>query len=243
MTMAHLEDDELAGLIEGALDREDERAVATHLAACSDCGSRLREVRSLLALLPESVDEMVPRDRVKQGLLARASGDREQPQNVARPARRRRFGFVELPIYAVLAGVLAAAVTGALAANLLRSDPDTNSGLLEAITGTNRGIVLPMAGTEVAPGVRAALLAPQGAQRVYVVASNVPPPPAGQAYHLYLYENGSPVRAAVLEPDSRGRISAVLDAPLARFNAMEVDIQPVGTTTPGGPAVLKSNLP
>jgi hypothetical protein len=155
----------------------------------------------------------------------------------------RRPSLAIWPSLAIAAAVLGAAVLGAVAWSFLAPASDSNQGLLLALTGSEKGTVLPMDGTEVAPGVRAALLAPEGLDRVYVVASNVPKPPAGQAYHLYLYEGGKPQPAIVLEPDARGRVNAVLDAPLNRFDAMEVDIQPLGTSVPGGPAVLKSKLP
>lgn len=246
MMLTHPEEELLAGHLEGALDAPEEALVAEHLATCAECTERLVEIRALLALIPEMVDDLMPPASVKTGLMAAIERERRadaDPATVEPIKPASRWNFAWWPSMAIAAALVVAAFLGAVAWSVVAPAADSNEGLLLALTGTGKGTVLPMDGTNEAPNVRAALLAPAGVDRVYVVASNVPQPPAGQAYHLYLFEDGKPQPAIVLQPDAMGRVNAVLDAPLSRFDAMEVDIQPVGTSAPGGTAVLKSKLP
>ena len=234
----------LAGYLLDALEPEEARNVHVHLVACDECTATLADVNALLSTLPETVDDITPSAGLKTSILDAARPTAAAVPTPIRSAETPKFTRPRwVPGLALAAVIALAAVLGGLVWAVVGGNSESNNGLIEALTGNSKNTVLPMNGTDAAPGVRAALLAPSGVDRVYVVASNVPQPPSGQAYHLYLYENGAPIKAATLTPDNNGHISAVLNAPLSRFSSMEVDLQPVGTETPGGSAVLKSSLP
>jgi hypothetical protein len=108
--------------------------------------------------------------------------------------------------------------------------------LLEAVSSSSR--VLTMEGTDAAPDVDAALvLGEQGG--VAVIANNGPAPESGQGYHLWLFRDGEAQYAGLLEPDDEGDVLVALEANIDEYDAMEVDLQPLASTAPGGTTVLE----
>lgn len=244
----HIEEELLAAYALDTIEDGEASLVRDHLLTCEACQIQLAEIRSLFALLPEGVDDVAPPAGLQARILAEAVGSIQNAMPVAaQPVVRlpeRPRSFAPRQLLAIAAALFVGAVLGAALWSAIRpsSGSDDLDGLLQAIAGGD-SIVLPMNGTAEAPDVRAALVVRPEADIVHVLASNVPALPAGQAYHLYLYENGQPVHAASFLPDEDGKVNAVLNVDFDRFEAMEVDIQALGTTTPGGTAVLKSSLP
>jgi hypothetical protein len=125
---------------------------------------------------------------------------------------------------------------------LARGGSDPSNSLIPAVTGSAQ--VLTMRGTENAPGVTAALLVPEDGEGVTVLASNVPPAPEGEGYHLWLFADGEPHSGGALVPDDDGLVLATIESVrLTEFERMEVDVQPVGAGAPGGVMVLGGDLP
>ncbi len=78
---------------------------------------------------------------------------------------------------------------------------------------------------------------------VVAMAGRLPPPPAGQAYHLWLTQAGqssAPQLAGVLA-FNQGFGLLVFDAaqPGPTYNAAWVTLQPPGSAAPAGPTVLR----
>jgi anti-sigma-K factor RskA len=261
MTTHNHVDELIAGYLLGAIEPGESERVRMHVDECAGCQRMLAETRDVLAALPDEVDELSPRNSLKAKIIAAAQADidgaaQAETKTEPRPAAdtggtapRARFGGA-LPRWAPLAAVSAivvvafASVLGwAITLNDRIDQRDERIAQLQTfIDAVPRSqTVLTMGGTDAAPQVHAALVVADG-DRVHVIATDVPLPEAGSGYHLWLFENGEPVHAAVLQPDERGFITAVLEADLAMFDSMLVDLQPVDATTPGGVTVLQGGL-
>lgn len=247
-----------AGFLLGALEPSEHEAVRTHVASCASCAAALSETRAVLAVLPDSLDEieeLTPRPSVKASLLsqarAEAAGAAPRPANVtaftpraestkASPVWRRYGGYAA-------AAVLVLAVAGGMGAwvavlNDRIEDRDAKLAasreLIDAITVSQT--VLTMEGTEAAPNVHAALVVDKAS--VVVLASNVPPPAAGTGYHLWLFDGETPVYGGLLTPDRSGVVKTSVAVDLRQFDRMEVDVQPLDATSPGGVTVVGGEL-
>lgn len=256
MSTPHV-DELIDGYLLGALDAGEVVSVRAHLQTCGACALLLAESRAVLSALPESLDDLMPRPDVKHRLLemaatsddappidvGRAPGDARRPAPLR--AGRRRFAQW------ALVGAAAAAVVvliGALAAwGIVQTNrlDDRDAELAQARRTLDNVVssarVLTMRGTEAAPQVNAALVV-SGDGEVLVLANNVPQAEPGAGYHLWLFDaDGEPVHV-ILQPDEKGQIAASLEADLAQFDAMEVDVQPLDATEPGGVTVLAGEL-
>ena len=76
---------------------------------------------------------------------------------------------------------------------------------------------------------------------VAVTASRLPPPPAGQAYTMWVISDGPPTAVGVLVPDASGRASLVVPGPLTlpRLVSLRVTLETgTGAGRPAGPTCL-----
>jgi anti-sigma-K factor RskA len=106
-----------------------------------------------------------------------------------------------------------------------------------------------------APATRAVSLAGQGEgqgaaakafldtenRRLFLYVYNLPPPPAGQTYQLWLIVAGTPVSMGVfgVEPDGRARLDAASVPAFSGEVTVAVTIEPLGgVPQPTGPIIL-----
>lgn len=255
MSVQHV-GDLIDGYLLGALDAPDADRVRTHLQACNACAALLGETRAVLSVLPESLDELMPRPHVRQRLLEMAAAESDGAQS-ATPVRAdrsappvpTRLERLRLPRWVPVsaAAAVVVAIAGLAAWGVVQTNrlDDRNAELAQARRALDDVVasarVLTMRGTEAAPQVNAALVVSHE-DEVLVLANNVPQPEPGAGYHLWLFDaDGEPVHV-ILQPDENGQIVASLEANLAQYDAMEVDIQPLDATEPGGVTVLAGEL-
>lgn len=259
MTSHNHVDELMAGYLLGAIEPGESERVRTHVDECADCQRLLDETRDVLAALPDDVDELSPRNSLKTKIMAAAQADIDgaaQPEPAPRPgadtgaaAPRPAFGeaMARWAPIGVVSAIVIAGFVGLIGWAMVLNDriderDDRIAQLQTFVDAVPRSeTVLTMEGTEAAPEVHAALVVADG-DRVHVIATGVPLPEAGSGYHLWLFENGEPVHAAVLQPNQQGVITAVLEANIALFDSMQVDLQPVDATAPGGVTVLQGGL-
>lgn len=256
MSTQHV-DELIDGYLLGALEAGEVLQVRAHLQACAACVSLLAESRAVLSALPHALDDLVPRPEVRRRLLEMAAADTEQAPVDAtsapdddrrpiplRPGRSRFAAWAPLGAAAAAVVVLIGGLAAWGIAQTNRLD-DRDAELAQARRTLDNVVssarVLTMRGTEAAPQVNAALVV-SGDGEVLVLANNVPQPEPGAGYHLWLFDaDGEPVHV-ILQPDENGQIVASLEANLARYDAMEVDVQPLDATEPGGVTVLAGEL-
>jgi hypothetical protein len=77
-------------------------------------------------------------------------------------------------------------------------------------------------------------------EHVVVMAARLPAPPDGMAYHLWLTRDGTTSLAGVLNTNEQGFGMLVFDAPVDGpvYEAVEVTLQPTGSTEKSGTTVL-----
>ena len=69
---------------------------------------------------------------------------------------------------------------------------------------------------------------------VVAMAGRLPIPPAGQAYHLWVTEDGKTYLAGVMKVDEKGfgLLVFTADRPGPVYEAAELILQPIGSTSP-----------
>jgi hypothetical protein len=102
---------------------------------------------------------------------------------------------------------------------------------------TTRRVLRPPAGDSRAYGK---LFTRTGLTHVVAMAARLPPPPPGQAYHLWLTSGGQTELAGVLAVNSAGFGLLIHEAQTDQptYAAAEVTLQPAGSTTLGGESIL-----
>jgi anti-sigma-K factor RskA len=263
--MSHDAYDSLAAVYAvGALDGDELAQFEAHLAGgCDHCEAALRESREALARLTLDEPRAIPPTDVKDALLRRIAIEPVRAGAPSRPPERRRW--VPWAAATAAAAVISAMLTGGFVASRYEAQLGVMArevtrirdeirrrdvALLDEIA-TYRGVVELLAD----PATRVVDLRGQGpnaeaAGRVvwheraggYLIATKLPPLPAGKAYEAWLLGGPAPRPAGVFTVDASGQGSRKLDpaagAPTKGF-AVTVESE-AGTSEPTGPIVLAS---
>lgn len=242
------------------LGSEEEALVRPHLdGGCPRCAAELAAAREALDLLPFGLPPREPSPMVKARLLARVRQEEAARSAAPRPIARART-FAASVAAAILAGVLTAEYAtrradGVIAGLQERIDRQTAklTALQNQIRATQESIRLVSA-----PGVLVVELKGQGPQaessaRIFwdrkrdrweLYAANLPSPPAGKTYQLWLITASAKVSAGVFEETAQaasGRVS--LPAAAGPVVAAAVTDEPAGgSSQPTGSILLLGKL-
>jgi len=248
------EDLELYAL--GALDADERRAFATHLASCAMCRQRLAAAQQRMGLLGTAVQQIAPAPHVKQMLLQRVREESPVSPVVVASSRPSFWAFLKQPVLAWSCAALIGAVAFGFAdknhelqgrLNSLTAEMQTQQA---AVTNDRRvAELLNSPQTQ-----RVALKQPTDASRpegkVYYqqkqgllfYASNLPAAPSNHVYQLWLVPTeGAPIPAGIFQTNAKGEGSVVLpQLPAgATAKAFAVTLEPAGgVPLPTGPKVL-----
>lgn len=255
MKMRHVED-LVDGYLLGALEPAEAGMAGAHVDSCVACRQLLRESRQTIALLPESVEEMLPRTDVKLRLM---SAVRAEVRAVAAPPRGpasmlpfrmdlrssnralrwASLGVAAAFIFGVVGGLAGWALI--LGDRLNQKDDDLVKGrdALETLLHSDHQIRIESHYRDA--DVTAVLALPSGEQPLLLL-SDAPRLPTGEGYHVWLIGGGTPVSAGVLEPNDGGDATKRIDADLSKYERMEIDAQPASASAPGGERVLEGAL-
>jgi hypothetical protein len=222
-------DELLAGYALRSLSGDDaaeaDRLLFEHVPGCARCRETLLAFSDTVADLAFGADRMTP----PETLLPRLH--RELEPRTARSAPGRWV--------AVASGVAAILVVGGLTVSLgLRAgDLQTNNDLLgDALAFSQRpdADTAPLVGAEAAdPAPVSQITAPEE-DHFYLIGGDVPSPPTGLVYGIWLSDGGDPVFAGTFPPGSG---MTVVDVPFDRssFDRVLITLEVEGTvpSTPG----------
>jgi anti-sigma-K factor RskA len=219
----------LAGYVLGALGPEDERAaerhLREHLPGCASCRATLEELRSVA------------------GELALAAAPRRPPALLLPRLRRaveRRARTRRLRPASVAAGVVLAAALGGL--GIVRGGPGgvAEAGLLTQLSPEHLDQALALtARTDaqaVAVGPATEVHAP-GLDHFYVLGRDVPLPPPGSVYRLWLVGAAGYRYLGEFRPAPDGTVVLRIEAQPQAWDGVLVTLEPAGSapSEPGRP--------
>jgi anti-sigma-K factor RskA len=232
--------DRTAAYVLGALDPAERLEFEAHLADCAVCASDVRSFAPVAGWLAHAGSDAQPSPRVRYRLLSAIS-------------KRPRWSRSSL---AVAASILLAIALGGYAAQLRGRVTGLESQLREAtrraeasegqmaearrvaFSAQSQVAILAapdltridLAGQPAAPTAAARAFWSRSRGLVFT-ASNLPAPPPGRAYQLWvLTAQPAPISAGMLAPDASGRVIARFETPpdLPRPVAMAVTLEPEG---------------
>jgi anti-sigma-K factor RskA len=218
----HEEAFELTGAyVLGALSAEERSAFEVHLASCSRCTAEVRALRPVTDALGQGSRPIDPPPGARASLahaIAAADATRDSaPPRAAWPAW--------LAIAATLALVVGA---GSYAINA-RRESDRHR-LVNSVLAAPDLARIDLAGQPAAPSATARAYWSRS-NGLVLLASNLPPLPAGRTYQLWvLTAEPAPISAGLLQPDRDGHASMTVVTPvnMPAPVAMAVTIEPAG---------------
>jgi anti-sigma-K factor RskA len=247
----------------GALEPEERASFEAHLANCLRCAAEVRALSPVAAALATTSPAVAPSPGVRQRLLEAIGGPTHGAARVGPSSPRRSH----LSYYALAASVALAAFAGGYAMQLrgrvttlearlrdatLRAD--TNERLVadarHSGVETQRTVLVLAAPDLARIDLTGQPAAPQASARAFwsrsrglvFTASNLPAPPPGRAYQLWvLTAQPAPISAGMLKLDANGRTTAMIDTPqdIPKPVAMAVTLEPeAGVPSPTGDKYL-----
>jgi anti-sigma-K factor RskA len=251
--------DELAVYALNELHGDDLQEFEQHLETCASCRRELQAMRSDLGLLGLSVVGPRPPARSKERLM-RAIAD--EPRGVATPAAttttgRKNFWLAWIPAAIALAVIVFAISLRQSNQSLhdqiaeLRNryndqkiqlaQAQENMRLLLAPDAVHVSLTPPKSGKQ--PNATAIVSPSQN--RMTLMASNLPPVPAGKAYELWIIPpQGAPVNAGVFKPDEHGN-AIMLDhqLPTVQMKTFALTVEDeAGSDKPTSPIVIVGSM-
>lgn len=205
----------------GALEAEDEDAVARHLAGCRRCRHEFTDYCATVDALALTVPLRTPPAELRSRIL-----DAIHP--------RRRLIALAPRAAAAIAAVLVVAL---LASNVFlwrelsaaRADARP-AGRGDAVAAVPTLVWYDLAGDAPQPEARGTLCAEPNGRIAWLIVEGLPPLPPGRVYQAWLVRGDDRTSAGLFSVDERGRgfLTIRLDQPLRSFQAMGVTDEPDG---------------
>jgi anti-sigma-K factor RskA len=227
--------DDLAAYALGALDADEAAALEEHLRGCDACAEYLTWLAPAVELLPASVEQLEPPERLRENLMAAVraeAGAESQPEAPVTP-RRRRWN-IGGPVMRPATGFAAVAVLamGAALGYVL-----SNSG------GDDRDTVQAKAvGTVPADALVASVEHGAGGDAILHV-ERAPALAAGDVYQAWVSRGGTVEPAASFRPHEDGTAEAALGDTLEGADAVLVTEEPTpNEQQPTSAPILRADL-
>ena len=216
----HYADDVGAYLLR-ALPELDAQAFRRHLVDCSECRDELEHLRPAAEALPRSVEPFVPPASLKRSLMEVVKAEARERGGVEAVGRRRLFSRSRLAIVTArvaFAGAVAVLVVGAA----------IGFGLDRATRGgeARRTIAAHVDRSMLSRG-SARLEVPGAGRSATLVVRDLPPPPAGKVYEVWI-ERGGRIRpaGALFDVGRDGRGAAAIPGGVRSASAVLVTREP-----------------
>jgi anti-sigma-K factor RskA len=238
MTDSHLVFQEnLAAYALGALDADDARALQAHLQTCESCRARLAGYQRLSAGLLAALPPRPPSRNLKRTLVQHLEGR-------ARPKSGWRFGQAALAAALMLMLVLNLFTTFQVYSLKQEQTEFTGQYGLEQTAIAMLAYPSTQSITFDQSGISGSLLVDKKRNLLAIFAWNLPRPPAGRTYQMWLIDpQGDRSSGGFLIPEGdEPFVMAVIasPAPLTGFVGLGITIEPAGgSPTPTGPKVLR----
>jgi anti-sigma-K factor RskA len=218
----------------GALSEEEAYGFQAHLEVCASCRDEVGRLRVAADALPLAVPHAAPPPELKTRLMAIVEAEAEASAAAPKPRRtpfwERARGLMVRPAFAAAAAALLL-VVGGVTGFAVRGGDDALSR------------VIPMtADGAKARGAQARIV--QTGQGVEVRVSDMPAPPPGRVYQVWLQRDGdAPTPDAVFTVDRDGRGSVAVLGKTSGSDAVLVTDEPLGgSTVPSRQPVLRGRL-
>ena len=252
---SEIDHDEIRALLPlyavGALEGEEEEAVAGHLPACDSCPMELAEWTRLVGDLAFTPERRAPPERLRSSLLAAVSS-RERPVHPPQPPSFGRLRRTAAPLAAALA-LFAVGVSAYLASQTqeLAASQDT----LEArVAGQQETIRFLTSDALVTVSLQPEPAWSQATGRVYLapgesmgmlVVQRMPVLPSGRSYQLWLVVDGDRDSGGMFGVDESGSGYLVIHAPrpLSQYAWAGITEEPEeGSPSPSGDRLMGGSL-
>ena len=232
--------DQAAAYVLGALTASERQAFEAHLAGCVVCATDVRSLAPAAAALAQLVPAVEPSAAVRARLLAAVSRRSPFPMSwlaaAASVALAVALGGYAAQLRGRVTGLesrlreatLRADASERQVADARRAAFDAQSAV--AVLAAPDMARIDLAGQPAAPNATARAFWSRSRGLVFT-ASNLPAPPPGRAYQLWvLTAQPAPISAGMLTLDADGRVNARFDTPpdLPRPVAMAVTLEPDG---------------
>ncbi len=230
-----------------AVTPAERQEIQAHLAECPACTSRLKELRSVVELLPMSVAQVTPSASLKARIMATIEQERkaalESQKTPPRPQRVRKQGW-SMRLLAVAAVLMLALLGGmttwnvALAHQVGTLQHQVNN--LQSQSTTTYSI----AGGQSALGATGQLIYLPQQHLTVIIVRGLPPLKGTQVYQGWLIQGKQPVSIGLLSVQNG---VATIDYPggIAGYNAAAVSMERGPTATqnaPAGPVVAVGTI-
>jgi anti-sigma-K factor RskA len=251
MSLEH-EGQALASYIVGALPPDERASLEAHLAQCAECAAEARSLQRVADAMARSVPQRTPRPELRARVLEAvgASGRVSNVRAQHRPVRSAAMMWLPLAAMLVLAVGLGA-YTMRLQERIASLESSleialTRAASAERATSQARRVIdetqsamgvlaapdlarIDLKGEAAAPGASARALWSRQRGMVFTV-SNLPAPPAGRVYQVWVVTAQAPVSAGLLQLDATGRDMRVFQTPpdIAAPVAVAVTLEPEG---------------
>jgi hypothetical protein len=223
--------DDLAAFALGALDPDDARTVAAHVAGCATCSADVRAFAETAWRIAETGARDAP-PAMRAAILERArSGPRSAGANATLAsiaAMLRRPLPLAVPL--ALAVVLVVSLAGYVGA---RRDADSYAAALAGIAGSR---IVTLAATGEVSGVNGSLIIPASGAQPYLILE-LPSAASGKTWQAWVIRGETATPAGIT--DARGVTTLVLSARPGAGDTVAVTAEPSGgVDRPTGKPVL-----
>lgn len=215
---------EIGAYILGALEPAEQDAFEHHLRRCPRCQRSLEQLQRSVEVVASAVERRQAPPELKRRIMAAVEAERS-PKTLPRRAPRRLTTPVSVGFagaFAALAVALFLAFGGGLSKQSLTIRGSARRGATGATTYA--AVVAPqLHGTTV--------LVERAGERAYLVGYNLPAPPPGKVYELWVAgASGQPLPAGLFRPGEGGVTRATIERPLAGVTKVMVTVEPQGGT-------------
>jgi anti-sigma-K factor RskA len=210
-----------AAYVLGSLESDERDAFEAHLAACDACTAEVRSLRTTAQALASAVPPRTPPAALRQRVLAAfAAGKAAATATPAARVHSRQW-------WALAASLVLIAALGAYAVRLQTRAATLQSSM--AVLAAPDLVRIDLAGQQTAPASSGRALWSRQRGMVFA-ASNLPAPPAGKVYQVWVVTAQAPISAGLVAPERRGGGMTYFYTPpdIAAPTAVAVTLEPAG---------------
>ena len=224
--MDHERFDELKdAYVLGALPEVERRELEEYLAAHPERQAEIVELGSVASLLALSPQEQDPPSSLRRNIMSVVEAEAQ------RPAAGRRTWFADIGEFLRLRnlalGAAALLVVGLFSWNMvLQGEVQDLQGKVETRQDSPVSRMVALEESGAAQRVQAEVMI-LDEDRAVLMVENMPPPPEGKTYQVWIIEGDDPQPSTLFEPREEP-VAAVVEDPLDEADAIAVTVEPEG---------------